>query len=424
LLGSVLYIYLHLELIRFFKTLANSMALAKGSDIPHEIDPWVGSDFALRLCAANTTEEAPLPWLSMSAAILLVWVSGPLILTAFWWRSMPAHNEWLTLLIALLILFCIFVGYLSFWTARQEFRDGNPPKWRRWSDLLLGSIVAVAILLLSWLRTDGGFTNYLLYNQPIAAYSERRSPTVNGSIFNRLEDWAETSLLARALLGSVDFSKTDADFAFFAYRDFRGAFASLANFSDLQLFGSRFAYAYLPSANFSRSSLDYTDFRQAHLRSAILDNAYIANAVFTFTNLEGARFERALIWDSDFRGADLTRARLSLVDFRGSDLKGIDWHFTAVENVNFHGADLRGAKNLLQKQLDSSIGDESTLLPDHPAPDTKEPYFVWSCWPNEPDGLAEQVLSYFKYYTTMDPELVRESAVCSPGQLPRKVGTH
>jgi hypothetical protein len=37
-------------------------------------------------------------------------------------------------------------------------------------------------------------------------------------------------------------------------------------------------------------------------------------------------------------------------------------------------------KDLSQAQLDQVIGNAGTLLPDYPAPDTGEPYRVWTCW--------------------------------------------
>lgn len=90
----------------------------------------------------------------------------------------------------------------------------------------------------------------------------------------------------------------------------------------------------LGSANFHAISLVMADLRHAVLRKADLSLADLKGA-----DLRGA----------DLRGANLVGARLIGADLEGADLRG---------------ADLRTAEDITLEQLDLTIGDETTFLPE------------------------------------------------------------
>jgi choline-sulfatase len=50
--------------------------------------------------AAQATVPRPLAWLADLVALTAVWLAGPAVIAGFWWRSMPAHDEGMTLAIA------------------------------------------------------------------------------------------------------------------------------------------------------------------------------------------------------------------------------------------------------------------------------------------------------------------------------------
>jgi hypothetical protein len=93
-----------------------------------------------------------------------------------------------------------------------------------------------------------------------------------------------------------------------------------------------------------RPDLLEADLKDANLVLADLSRAVLRNADLTMANLKGADLRHA-----DMRGANLVGARLIGTDFQGADLRG---------------ADLRTAEDLTAEQLEETIGDEATKLPD------------------------------------------------------------
>ncbi|WP_392664727.1 pentapeptide repeat-containing protein [Amaricoccus sp. B4] len=154
-LGAALYVYLHLFLIKLWE--AHAEAGSRAEDPLHN---WLVNDFALRLRRDPKVLRRPLGWLTGFTTRALVWLAGPIVLTYAWWRSMPAHNEWLTLLIALCLGLSLLAGFTSWWTAwerlRQRRLDRSSP-WRRWWRPPLAAGVGALLLGTSWLRTEGGF---------------------------------------------------------------------------------------------------------------------------------------------------------------------------------------------------------------------------------------------------------------------------
>ena len=50
------------------------------------------------------------------------------VIAGFWWRSMPAHDEGLTLAISAALLFALYAGMTSWWTARTRLRTPLVPR--------------------------------------------------------------------------------------------------------------------------------------------------------------------------------------------------------------------------------------------------------------------------------------------------------
>jgi hypothetical protein len=85
---------------------------------------------------------------------LLVWAATPFVLAGFWWRSMPAHDEWMTLLIAACLLLALYVGFTSWWSAVATLRRIDRVPWSgRWKRPL-GWFAAAVVVAVSWLRTE------------------------------------------------------------------------------------------------------------------------------------------------------------------------------------------------------------------------------------------------------------------------------
>jgi hypothetical protein len=79
-------------------------------------------------------------------------------------------------------------------------------------------------------------------------------------------------------------------------------------------------------------------------------------------DLRNAEFSAGDFSDADFYGSDLRGADLVGADLSGANLTGVDLRSARSEGTNLKGVDLRKTR-VDQKQIDVSIGDNSTQLP-------------------------------------------------------------
>ena len=133
-----------------------------------------------------------------------------------------------------------------------------------------------------------------------------------------------------------------------------------ADLSGADLAHARLDHADLRGANLSASCLDY-----ANLDGAELSGLSLRRASLRFTSLAAANLEAA-----DLAGANLTHARLSEANLRAANLRNAsldyaDFAGADLSEANLRGANLQNAKNLTRSQLEQSLGDASTILPEH-----------------------------------------------------------
>lgn len=81
-------------------------------------------------------------------------------------------------------------------------------------------------------------------------------------------------------------------------------------------------------------------------------------------DLSGAFIKRANLRDTDLTRANLSGANLSGADFSHAILREADFAGAIMDGTILIGADLRGAKNLTKTQIEKSVIDETTRLPD------------------------------------------------------------
>ena len=133
-----------------------------------------------------------------------------------------------------------------------------------------------------------------------------------------------------------------------------------ADLSGADLAHARLDHADLRGANLSASCLDY-----ANLDGAELSGLSMRRASLRFTSLAAANLEAA-----DLAGANLTHARLSEANLRAANLRNAsldyaDFAGADLSEANLRGANLPNARNLTPSQLERSLGDASTILPEH-----------------------------------------------------------
>jgi len=151
ILGAALYTYLHLILIKLWD--AHGDARTSDADATHH---WLVGDFVLIRQKDSAALERPLVPLTDWITRALVWVAGPLVMSYAWWRSMPAHNEWLTLLIAACLWLTLVVGFTSWWRAENRLVRCQRASRSRIPRRAAAIGAAVLLVTTSWLRTEGG----------------------------------------------------------------------------------------------------------------------------------------------------------------------------------------------------------------------------------------------------------------------------
>ena len=97
-----------------------------------------------------------------------------------------------------------------------------------------------------------------------------------------------------------------------------------------------------------------------NLANARLRGARLGRATLSEANLEGAD-----LTDVDLTNARLDRANLSYANLRNANLDKADLAGARLMRADLGGVNLAHARNLVQGQLFGTIGDASTLLPQH-----------------------------------------------------------
>jgi len=105
------------------------------------------------------------------------------------------------------------------------------------------------------------------------------------------------------------------------------------------------------------------------VKSASLKDVDLRGADLYGAKLKGAFLLRADLGGAVFREADLSMAYLREADLTGADLENADLtdaEFTDVvlSGADLTGANLTGAKELTQAQIEGTIGNEETTLPE------------------------------------------------------------
>ncbi|HSF94130.1 MAG TPA: pentapeptide repeat-containing protein, partial [Thermohalobaculum sp.] len=139
-----------------------------GKPLADAVYPWLISNAALwyRSHRWGRDDRSAAPrafgWVVVLASFALGWVFGIAVLAGLWIRSMPAHDEGLTLWIAACLIAATATGFTGIRAVIFRMR-GSPrakvarQRFYRW---VLAGAVGVPLICVSWLKTEGGFENY------------------------------------------------------------------------------------------------------------------------------------------------------------------------------------------------------------------------------------------------------------------------
>jgi uncharacterized protein YjbI with pentapeptide repeats len=409
LLGAALYIYLHLNLIKLWDTLAASPAAIDGE----HMHAWLVNDFALALRADGALRVRPMTTFARVVTLFLVWIAAPLVLLAFWWRSMPAHVPAMSGLIGLVAIASGYAGATSWWTATRRLRhrqDDPKPWYPRWR-VAAAALLAAGLMALGWLRTEGGGIDGRLFDlaaadlvgvELVARPADWLSPETGRARFRAT--WcsrnglpplvcgrlaatdappdmlagarpgepcprfppgpgacadrpvlAEIELAARAdWCIEINLQPVVCDAHFEALEDaFRAEWREeravyLASLPALELVRRDLRGANLARAFLPGADLERVRLEGANLHLAVLEGASLFGAQLGDANLREARMENAFLFDADLRGAVLLQARLAGATLSGARLDGAELSGTLMP-----GADLSSA-SLIEARLHGS----------------------------------------------------------------------
>jgi len=407
-----LYAYLQLYLMTLWDGLADAPARIGDQPLADRVFPWLLSYAALWYRNRTRKDDCAAP---RSLGLVVVAVSLALgfafaiaVLTLLWWRSMPAHDEWLTLWIGVNFWFAFLVGQTGFLTVRARMAGATRASVAkaRWGRHVVGGIALIILACLSWLRTEGGFENYAGWiedngewtgsSQP-AAWLNANLPTTKGiadrtdlrwfrlypanlreaELTRKSSDWLPfdiwleefaTKYRKRKGIAKETELSTDREFIAEATQRYNAPLAA----PDLQgadLRNARMTSAFLPGADVREARLQGAFFYRAYMQGANLEKAKLNDALFRLAQMQGVSLKLATMDRASFRGArlngadlqsvempeanfslarmegvNLTAAKMQRASFRGARLSGADLARAQMQGAKFQSAEMRGVR--------------------------------------------------------------------------------
>ncbi|OAN69467.1 hypothetical protein A8B78_21585 [Jannaschia sp. EhC01] len=356
ILGTALYIYLHLHIRKMGEAIRAPDAFPKneGVRLEHHLNSWLLVDLLLQMRADDAAEARPLDWGVRYLTFALVWWAGPVVLFLFWWYSWPAHYWTLTLFTAILGAACGWAGMTSWLSVCEALLDRAPNKQRVWKWRSVVLALAAACAFFGMVKTELG--------------------TVRPSIFFTLEDRdfmrslhsfvTELEPADLQNLQTIDLSADQIDHAT-ARREFRIAWCSRVNLPmsacgpDLDWIGQM--PASVTDARVEWCETYPGDFLapdcQTHFRNleSEFDQLWDQYRAAQFNTLAPAN-----LGGRDMRNADLSAAQLQGADLGGAQVQGANLNGAQVQGANFFGAQLQGA-SLFEAQLQGANFFEAQL---------------------------------------------------------------
>ncbi|MEM9009583.1 MAG: pentapeptide repeat-containing protein [Pseudomonadota bacterium] len=353
---AILHVYLQIYLLKLWDALATAPPkMPDGTHLSARIYPWLISDMALALRRDEAAPPRPMQGLTKWAMLLLVWIAAPAVLGVAWWRSMPAHNEWLTLWIAAWLALATVVSASGYFDLRRQMQAAprTPGNMQiRWPLSMRLTTVAVTLVLAttSWLRTEGGLEHYV-------------SDVHEGFTTEGLEARLGIQLLAPIDLIGVQLVPRPADWKDHqaAKEDFRDNWCprdrggcTLSDETEAQL-----ERRWAASRDATLNTLPALDLRGADLRGASMSSAFLPVVDLRGARMEGAvlrraQMEGAILQGAQIAGADLGGVRMEEADLRGSQMEGAVLTSARMEGADLTRAQMEGTV-LIKAQMEGAI---------------------------------------------------------------------
>ncbi|MEU2309339.1 pentapeptide repeat-containing protein [Streptomyces misionensis] len=137
-----------------------------------------------------------------------------------------------------------------------------------------------------------------------------------------------------------------------------------ADFTAVEVVGTKFTNAVLTRAILVEADLAYVDFSHASLPHAALTRACLSKAVLSHASLERADLSKANLEGADLAHADLHGVKLSEADLTGAELGGADLTYADLTGADLTAANLSTARGLSVRQLIKAHITRGTALPE------------------------------------------------------------
>lgn len=393
-LGVAFYTYLHHHLMKLWDALAEAPPLIRNLPLSDHLIPWIVTDMALDLRPDRSLRPQPLPVLANAVTLLLVFFATPAILAGFWWRSMPAHSWWMTLvccgLSLLLSLFVMAESGKALWRLRRPTRRAERAAGPRygWRTVMGWTLTAAVLTGIGYSRTVEPIVNRQDIERYYSAFLNWRyaDQIARGEYYSPVwvvESWGGYGL-AEAQLGGVVFVEKPP-----GWRDFQTARAAfkvawcrneglppeicgpvptavavppaylddqrnawcVKMFPDeaeranacpahLAAMDDRFAADWKTERVAGLAALPDRDLSRRDMRGAYLYLAQLEGADLSRAQMEGALLSEAQMEGADLSNAEMKGADLSNADMKGANLWGAELKFADLSAAQMEGADL------------------------------------------------------------------------------------
>ncbi len=456
-LVAALYAYLHLYLMTLWDGLADAPARIDGQPLSDRVFPWLISYAALwernRTRKDGCAAPRALGRLVVFVSLLLGWLFGIAVMLGLWLRSMPAHEEWLTLWIGFWLWFAALIGLTGFASAAKRMAGASRARVARAQGVRRswGVALAVALAFLSWETTEGGLIPHatgvpppLLYRADLVLAELTRKPSGWLPWHLWMEDFEEKFRRREGIEPGPDLTG-EQETAFKKEATERYAeYISQLDAPDLRradLRSARMSSTFLPGANLRKAAMQGANLRNAAMQRVNLFRAKMQGANLLRAKMQGADLREAEMQGADLREAEMQGAQLDWTrkkgdkfdgtrvqgDTRaGTRMQGADLREAQMQDADCNSAILQGAllhsanvtcRNLTQAQLDGAVGNLETALP--------RGLTVASCLETLPEDVVAALVHHPEKGNRFRPSRaqVRDALLCEPGETPHATGT-
>jgi len=354
MLVTGLYTCLHLYLFKLWKSLRRLGPSVSGRRVAEVVHPSLFSEIALSMQA--DAEGEPRWRLARIGMVCLCWLAAPLTIGLFWFRSWAPHDEWLTALIGLQLVWILAIG-VSSWTAMRQTTSVSEKKsitGNRLVRLFRWSLLAWTVGAVGWAKTEDWRT-WVLSDSTETGATYLYSAHLEEANFRHPDiDWEDRDTAWRA------YQQRHRDKTIAELRQEEARNEPPTNDEVDARLKKQFRLDRREKRNvLKRFSLIDTDFRNADLRRAFmigidLSRENLEGANLTGTRMEGvslgdARLDEANLSEARLEDAYLLGARLERATLRKARLNGADLRYARLEGADLSSAILVGAKMMLAK---------------------------------------------------------------------------